>query len=151
MLKVGCQWGWITGGTAAGLTAADRPAAVAALPGRHGAGGGPTKGLPAKGGTGYGRHGAREPGKGACRRSQAARADGGRTGQRAGIACPRRGGTGRTEEREGRAAQGRHGAKGGACAVPLHGEALGKRKAPHGAGLVRADGRGFMPAAAAAG
>ena len=84
----------------------------------------------AKGGTGYGRHGARKaPAKGKGGHCTARR--------RAGLACPRRAAAGRIEEREGRPATGRQGAKGGACAVPLHGEALGKRKAPHGAGLVR--------------
>jgi hypothetical protein len=39
-LKVGCQWVWITGGAAAGLTAAGRPAAVASLAGRRRAGNG---------------------------------------------------------------------------------------------------------------
>ena len=70
-----------------------------------------------------------------------------------GLPClARRGKGGGAGLAKGGTGYGRHGARGGACAVPLHGEALRQRKAPHGAGLVRVDGRrGFMPAAAAAG
>jgi len=70
------------------------------------------------------------------------------------ASCPaltRRGGTGRKGER-GRA-DGKPAAAGraGACAARLNGCELGKRKAPHGAGLVRFTGRrGIMPAGAGA-
>jgi len=131
----------------AGRTARDRagrrlPADGAARC-RHRAGG---KGLPClfrRGGRqgegvgkprhGKGRHGAREA-----------------AGRQTDLACARRGGTGPGRER-GRA-DGKPAAagRGGACAARLHGCELGKRKAPHGAGLVRFTGRrGFMPAAAA--
>ena len=67
-------------------------------------------------------------------------------------AVPRRGGNLRTGQRGRAAGKAAARGKGGANAGTLHGEALRQRKAPHGAGLVRADGRrGFMPAAAAEG
>ena len=153
MLKVGCQWVWITGGAAAGLTAAGRPAAVVALAGRRRAGngrrqrgcralpggaGGTGRGLPraarSKGGTGQGKRQRDRAADG--RRPGSPAAAVARTGRRGLSACTRRAAAGRTEEREGRAAQGRHGAKGGANAGRLHRAELGKRKAPHGAGLV---------------
>lgn len=64
-------------------------------------------------------------------------------GRRGGLACPRRGGNGRTGQR-GRAAgkAAARGKPGGANAGRLNGAELGKRKAPHGAGLVRA---GLVP------
>ncbi len=84
--------------------------------------------------------------------SQAADGRQGRTGRQAAPALTRRGGTGRKGER-GRADGKRPvKAKGGACAARLHGKALGKRKTPLAAGLVRLTGRrGIMPAGAGAG
>ena len=113
--------------------AAGRQRGCRAFPG--GAGGG--AGL-AKDRTGCGRHGAREAGKGACRRSQAAK--GGRTDGTGPAA-------GRTEERgkadRARAAAGRQ--RPGACAGRLNGGALWKRKAPLAAGLVTGrTGRGLF-------
>jgi len=67
------------------------------------------------------------------------------------LPCTRRAAAGRKGEREGRTVKRRQRGKGGACAARFNGEALRQRKAPHGAGLVRADGRGFMPGAAGAG
>jgi hypothetical protein len=103
---------------------------------------------------GKGRHGAREAaGRGNVRAwitsgGRTARADGAESG----LASARRGGTGRKGERgraDGKAALK---ANAGACAARLHGCELGKRKAPHGAGLVRFTGRrGIMPAGAGAG
>ena len=72
-----------------------------------------------QGRAGKGRHGAREAAK-----------------RRRGKACPRRPRNIPKGEREGPTGKAAAKAKGGACAVPLHGEALGKRKAPHGAGLI---------------
>lgn len=114
-----------------GVNGRQRPAArgCRGLPGGARAAG---RGLPrparSKGGTGQGK------GQQRGRAPDVARADGRRRGL---SACPMGAGKGRTGER-GRAdgkppARG----KGGACAVPLHGEALGKRKTPLAAGLVR--------------
>lgn len=60
-----------------------------------------------------------------------------RTGRKTCLACPRWAAAGRIEERGRAAGKAAARGSGGACAVPLHGEALRQRKAPHGAGLVR--------------
>jgi len=142
-----------------GSPAADGCRPSGAARGRHGAGG---KGLtvPAAG---------RRTGQGKRHGGGAADGRQGRTGRQAAPALPRRGGTGRKGER-GRAdgvcrawitSGGKYGANRGpgtplrgfkgACAARLHGCELGKRKAPHGAGLVRLTGRrGIMPGAGAA-
>lgn len=142
----GRRTGRATGG---GVNGRQRPAArgFRGLPGGARAAG---RGLPrparGKGGTGQGKGRQRDrAADGRQGRTGLQAADVARTGRRGLSACPRRGGNGRTGQR-GRA-DGKRPArgKGRANAGPLHGVALGKRKAPGLPGLVRKGiGRGLI-------